>query len=49
MLFFLLQTANSNLIFGNLPESFGLVITGIFLIALTFGIRRVFRIKENGK
>ena len=41
---FLFQIANS--ISGNLSDSLGLLVFGIFLIALTVGIRRIFKLEK---
>jgi hypothetical protein len=39
---FLFQIANS----GSFSESLGLILFGVFLIALTVGIRRVFKLEK---
>lgn len=39
---FLFEISNS----GNLSESLGLLLFGVFLIALTVGIRRVFKLEK---
>lgn len=46
---FLLATVNQNLLLGFIPESLGLLIFGVGLVALTFGLRRILNRVEAQK
>ncbi len=41
-MFYLLQTANQNLLLGFVPESLGLLIFGVGLIGVTVALRWIF-------
>ena len=46
-MFYLMQATNQNLILGFMPESLGLLIFGIALIALTIGLRWILKKSES--
>lgn len=46
---FLLQAVNQNLLLGIVPESLGLLIFGVGLIGLTFGLRWILNRVETPK
>jgi hypothetical protein len=43
----LADVQNSNLIFGFMPESFGLLLFGIILIVFAVSLRRLFNRRKN--
>lgn len=47
MLTVLLDTTNTNLLLGFMPESFGLLVFGAALVASAAGLRRVFKLIEE--
>ena len=46
---FLFQVTNSISNSNDLSDSLGLLAFGIFLIALTFGIRRIFKLESQNR
>lgn len=46
---FLFQVTNSISNSNDLSDSLGLLAIGIFLIALTFGIRRIFKLENQNR
>jgi len=49
MLVLLFQLTNKNLLLGFMPESLGLLLFGIGLIAFAVSLRRIFNQKETGE
>jgi hypothetical protein len=46
MFLLFLEVTNKNLLFGSMPESLGLLLFGVALIAFAVSLRRIFNRKE---